>query len=187
MALLAKPFVFVRHGETFPNRLRIIAGRSDVPLTSRGEAQARAACELLTRFDWSFIAVSTMFRARKTARLAVPAGEFSYFDGLRERNWGELEGQPIREPMPYFDVPRGGESWETFSGRVLDVLNTVLARHERPLFVAHSGVFRVIRAATQGSPFGSRIGNVEPVLCLPPDDDHDAWRLTPLAAVTGRP
>ncbi|WP_106477354.1 histidine phosphatase family protein [Phytohalomonas tamaricis] len=183
MALTAKPFVFIRHGETFYNRARIIAGRFDVPLTPEGEAQARAAHDVLARFDWSYIAVSTMFRARKTARLAVPKGEFNYFDGLRERNWGALEGQPIREPMPYFEAPQGGESWEVFSGRVLDVLNTILACHERPLIIAHSGVFRVIRTVTQGSPFGSRVGNVEPIMCSPPDAYNDAWRLTPLASL----
>ncbi|OHV12186.1 histidine phosphatase family protein [Kushneria phosphatilytica] len=177
-----KPFVFLRHGETFHNRVRLIAGCLDVPLTPRGEAQARAARPLLERVAWSCVAVSPMFRARKTARLAVSTGTFCCHDDLRERHWGCWENQPIREPMPYFEHPATGESWEAFSGRVGQALVRVLNDFECPLIVAHSGVFRVIRALTQGSPLGPRVGNVEPILCRPPNAGHPHWRLEPLTA-----
>ncbi|MCX2523005.1 histidine phosphatase family protein [Larsenimonas rhizosphaerae] len=180
MSLLPRPFVFVRHGETFYNRARIIAGRFDVPLTPDGEQQAINARDWLDE-DWSYIAVSDMFRARKTAMLAVPNGRFHYFHGLRERNWGTLEGQAYRHPMPYVDTPEGGESWDGFRHRVLDVINTVLDQYERPLFVAHSGVFRVIRDAAIGTHEGPRVNNVSPVECVPPGRGQTRWELRPLA------
>ncbi|RKR02446.1 putative phosphoglycerate mutase [Kushneria sinocarnis] len=177
-----RPFVFLRHGETFHNRVRLIAGCLDVPLTPRGEEQARAARPLLDRVTWSCVAVSPMFRARKTARLAVSTGPLYCYADLRERHWGCWENQPIREPMPYFEHPRSGESWEAFRDRVGGALTCVLNEFECPLVVAHSGVFRVIRALTQGSPLGPRVGNVEPILCRPPDEESARWRLEPLTA-----
>lgn len=165
--LLPRPFVFVRHGETFYNRARLIAGRMDVVLTPLGERQALEACALLGGQRWSRVAVSTMFRARKTARLIVPNALLHFDHGLRERDWGALEGLAQRHPMPYFDTPAGGESWAIFRTRVLASLNATLDAFDCPLIVAHSGVFRVIREAVTGTPHGPRIGNVEPVVCLP--------------------
>lgn len=165
--LFPRPFVFVRHGETFYNRARLIAGRMDVVLTPLGERQALEAFALLGGQRWSRVVVSTMFRARKTARLIVPDAVLHFDHGLRERDWGALEGLAQRQPMPYFDTPAGGESWEGFRTRVLASLNATLDACACPLIVAHSGVFRVIREAVTGTPHGPRIGNVEPVVCLP--------------------
>lgn len=175
--LLPRPFVFLRHGETFYNRAGLIAGSPDVPLTVHGESQAREVSAMLGQRQWSHVAVSTMFRARKTARLALPESELHLYAGLRERSWGELEKTPIQDPMPYFDDLEEGESWAAFQGRVLAVLNELLTRFECPLVVAHSGVFRVICNVTQGHPYGARIGNVAPVLCQPPASGEGHWQL----------
>lgn len=168
--LLPRPFVFVRHGETFYNRACLVAGRLDVPLTPLGEQQALRARTLLAGQRWSRVAVSSMFRARKTARLIAPEATFYIDHDLRERDWGSLEGLAQRHPMPYFDTPLKGESWETFRTRVLASLNATTGAFDCPLIVAHSGVFRVIREAATGTPHGPRIGNVEPVICLPDAD-----------------
>ncbi|GHC17138.1 phosphoglycerate mutase [Kushneria pakistanensis] len=177
--LLPRPFVFLRHGETFYNRAYLIAGSPNVPLTPRGESQARDVGVMLRRQAWSHVAVSTMFRAQKTARLALPESELHFYAGLRERHWGALEKTPIQDPMPYFETPEGGESWADFQRRVVDSLNTLLSRFDCPLVVAHSGVFRVICNVTQGHPYGARIGNVAPILCQPPAKDQEVWQLTP--------
>ena len=177
--LLPRPFVFLRHGETFYNRACLIAGSPDVPLTPHGESQAREVGSMLGQTSWSHVAVSTMFRARKTAQLALPEDKLHFYAGLRERHWGELEKTPIQDPMPYFETLEKGESWASFQRRVLEVLNELLARFECPLVVAHSGVFRVICNVTQGHPYGARIGNVAPVLCQPPMSGDDNWQLTP--------
>ncbi|PXF29934.1 hypothetical protein WH50_17970 [Pokkaliibacter plantistimulans] len=177
-ALLARPFVFVRHGETAPNRQGIIAGSTDVPLNAEGEQQARSASVLVSQQHWSVVAVSPMLRARQTASLLLPDASHHLIDDLRERHWGQLEGQPLAALPPYEQTPPGGESWSAFQLRVLQSLNLLLTQYELPLIVAHSGIFRVIRQAISGTPYGERIGNVQPLLIQP--DSQGGWQLLSL-------
>lgn len=179
MPIICKPFVFIRHGETPLNRDKLIGGRTDVPLTEEGEWQAQEAGTLLTRYRWSGVAVSPLLRARQTAELALPDVSYEVFEGLRERDWGDLELRTWSELTPYEETPPGGESWEAFCTRVTDALNTILTQYERPLVVAHSGVFRVLRRYALGTPYGARIGNVEPMWILPGENAHE-WRILPL-------
>ncbi|MGR4069736.1 histidine phosphatase family protein [Halomonas sp. LR3S48] len=164
--LLARSFVFIRHGETQLNREHRICGRSDVPLTAQGEAQARQAAAWLDR-PWSRVVTSTLQRAWRTAELAVPGQEAMRLSGLDERDWGRLDQLPLTQQPPYEATPAGGESWASFQARVLAALNGVLASAEMPLVVAHSGVFRVIRAQLVGTPNGPRLANATPYLVRP--------------------
>ncbi|MGQ4878548.1 histidine phosphatase family protein [Billgrantia sp. LNSP4103-1] len=164
--LLAKPFVFMRHGETRLNREQRIGGRSDEPLTDLGEAQARRAATLLER-PWSRVVTSTLQRAWRTAELAVPGQQATRMSGLDERDWGQLDQLPLAQQPPYEATPPGGESWADFQARVLAALNGVLASEEMPLVVAHSGVFRVIRTHLIGTPNGPRLANATPYLVRP--------------------
>ncbi|GHE22956.1 histidine phosphatase family protein [Halomonas urumqiensis] len=164
--LLARPFVFIRHGETRLNREQRICGRSDVPLTALGEAQARQAAGWLDR-PWSRVVTSTLQRAWRTAELAVPGQQAVRLDGLDERDWGRLDQLPLARQPSYEATPPGGESWADFQARVLAALNGVLASEEMPLVVAHSGVFRVIRVQLTGSPNGPRLANATPFLIRP--------------------
>ena len=179
MTLLHKPFVFVRHGETPLNRDRLVGGRTEVPLTARGEQQAHDASALLLKRAWSIVAVSPQQRARRTAELALPGASLTQVADLRERDWGDLECRPLSEQTPYEETPPNGEAWLPFCMRVTDALNTLLAQYDTPLVVAHSGVFRVIRMLATGTPHGERVGNVAPLWILPgasPDD----WKMIPL-------
>ncbi|ANF57661.1 hypothetical protein A5892_09460 [Halotalea alkalilenta] len=180
LELIPKPFLFVRHGETFHNRARIVAGRLDVVLTDKGKQQAIAAREKLAGWHACVVASSPQFRARQTAMLAVPGCRPLLLEGLCERDWGPLELGPILLPMPYLDPPEGAEAWEHFVERVGRTINALLERYERPLIFAHSGVFRVIRHLAFGTHEGPRIGNVEPTQILPPDQHSGSWRFEPL-------
>lgn len=156
----------MRHGETPLNRDGLLGGSTDSPLTALGEQQARDAAPYLRR-DWSLVATSQLRRARRTAELAVPGCAAVPFTSLNERDWGHYEGASLERQPPYEATPPGGESWTAFQARVVEILNGLLERHERPLIVAHSGVFRVIRTQLFGSPYGERIGNAEPVSIEP--------------------
>jgi len=180
MSIICKPFVFVRHGETPLNRDQLIGGSTDVPLTETGRQQAKQAQPLLARFYWSGIGVSSLQRARQTAELAVPGAIYTTVDGLQERDWGNLEGRPWSEIPPYEDTPPGGESWALFVGRVTGAVNTLLSQFECPLIVAHSGVFRVLNYYAFGTPYGNRVGNVEPMWVLPGKVPEE-WRIMPLS------
>lgn len=162
MQLIRKPFVFMRHGETALNREQRICGSTDIPLSPLGEKQALAARALLAQ-DWSLVATSGLLRAQQTARLALPDTRLLIAPGLNERHWGELEGAPLSQLLPYGSTPAGGESWSEFSLRVLGALNALLEQYSLPLIVAHSGVYRVIRDAITGTPDGPRIENARPM------------------------
>lgn len=179
MSIICKPFVFVRHGETPLNRDQLIGGSTDVPLTDAGRRQAELAQPLLARFHWNGIGVSSLQRAQQTAELAVPGGSYTTLAGLRERDWGNLEGLPWSEIIPYEETPPDGESWAVFLARVTTAVNTLLSQFECPLIVAHSGVFRVLNYYAFGSPHGNRIGHVEP-MWISPGRIPEEWRIMPL-------
>jgi probable phosphoglycerate mutase len=164
--LLARPFVFMRHGETELNQERRIGGCTDSPLTALGVSQAREA-EVWLDYPWSHVATSTLQRAWHTAELAVPGQLACRYPGLNERDWGELERMPLRQQPPYLTTPPGGETWEAFQARVLAELNGLLMHHHRPLVIAHSGVFRVIRTQLLGQPDGPRLPNAMPLVLQP--------------------
>lgn len=143
--LLAGPFGFLRHGETEHNRLKLIAGSSNVPLNAAGLAQAREAAQRLAGSDIDAIWSSPLQRARDTARCVadVLGLDVVIIEELAERNWGELEGQPRGLRGPRSATPPGGESLEAFRARTLAGLTRV-ARSRLPLIVAHSGTFRIL-------------------------------------------
>ena len=139
----------VRHGETPASVGRTLAGWADVPLTERGEEQARALEPVLSgeRFDgvWS----SDLRRAVTTARLAW--GEPRQDARLREMSFGDLEGvryltmearwQEGLTRFEGFEAP-GGERFAALRARVhsfVDELPT--GRH---LLFTHGGVVRLL-------------------------------------------
>jgi probable phosphoglycerate mutase len=140
----------VRHGETTANAANVLSGWSDVPLTARGEEQARALRPALAgeRFDsvWS----SDLRRAIDTARLAsdVPARTDAR---LREMSFGEIEARPwseidagLREGILGFVAFRapGGESLAEFKARVLAFADGLPpGRH---LIFSHGGTIRAL-------------------------------------------
>ena len=153
-ALIRRPFVFLRHGQSTRNLERRIGGQHDVALTPQGEEEARRARALLGDIDWSLVAASPLQRAYRTAELALGRAPDRVVDGLMERHWGELEGQAIPEAIPYMSTPAGGESWEAFVERIADTLNALLEEADTPLIVGHSGLVRAVRWLTHGTPAG---------------------------------
>jgi broad specificity phosphatase PhoE len=159
-----KLLVLVRHGETEWNHDNRVQGSMDVPLSSRGRAQAEAlAQELLRRREaYDRIYTSDLKRAGETARiLATRLGgpEVAVDPLLREMDCGRWEGLSIddlreREPEgwrrwmddPAFRVP-GGESILDVRERArafLESRREELRGAERVLVVAHGLLNRMI-------------------------------------------
>jgi 2,3-bisphosphoglycerate-dependent phosphoglycerate mutase len=138
------PFCFLRHGETEHNRLRLVAGASDVPLNAAGLAQARAAAARLAGSAIDVIGCSPLQRARDTAACIADVLGITpvIIADLVERNWGTLEGRP-RELRVRGATPPGGESPGAFRERTCRGLQQ-LPSGRLPLIVAHSGTFRVL-------------------------------------------
>lgn len=179
--LFASSFLFLRHGRTALNAEDRVQGAMDIPLDPIGEAEAQAAAETLAGQDIAAIWCSPLQRAHTTAnivgrRLGLRAQPV---EGLEERNWGALEGQP-RAVLVREATPPGGEGPEAFAART----RAGLARIAPPfpaLVVAHSGTARVIAATLRPAEDVRRIGNGEVVLWW---RTAQGWRLESL---TGGP
>jgi len=139
----------IRHGETTRSEGARLAGWDDVPLTPRGEDQARALRPLLDGGVFASVWSSDLSRAVATARLAW--GEPQPERRLREICFGSLEGRRYDELPPEinrsilkfrdFAVP-DGESVSEMAARVNDFVDHLApGRH---LIFAHGGVIRVL-------------------------------------------
>jgi broad specificity phosphatase PhoE len=121
--------VFVRHGETTPNRQGLLLGRADPPLTERGQRQADELAEWVARLAPVAVFTSPLARARDTAApIGAAAGcDAEVDDRLIEIDYGDWEARPFAE-LPREVVarwhddadfaPPGGESLRVVGKRV---------------------------------------------------------------------
>ena len=107
----------VRHGETAWSLSGQHTGRTDIPLTAKGEADARKLNERLRSTVFKRVFVSPLQRARQTAALAGLATPGEIEPDLGEWDHGEYESlrsSEIRAIKPdwnlYKDGCPGGES-----------------------------------------------------------------------------
>jgi broad specificity phosphatase PhoE len=152
--------ILLRHGETEWSLAGRHTGRTDVPLTPRGEAAAAALAPLLARRDIVAAFTSPAQRASRTAELAGLADAKPDPD-LWEWDYGGYEGlttAQIQEQRPGWylwrdsvipgDAAHPGETVQQVGERTEGVLRRV-----RPLLadgdvalVAHGHVLRVLTA-----------------------------------------
>ena len=152
--------ILLRHGETAWSKSGQHTGRTDIPLTSNGEAAAKALAPLLAQRDIVAVFTSPAQRAVRTAALAGLTGAQQDPD-LWEWDYGGYEGlttAQIQEQHPGWnlwrdgvipgDVAHPGETEAEVGQRV----DRVLAR-AKPLLadgdvvlVAHGHVLRVLTA-----------------------------------------
>ena len=177
IALFERTFYFLRHGETEFNRLKLIAGSTDVELNNTGLAQASAAVALVRPLGISNIVSSGLRRARDTAAILAAALELPHtvVAGLAERNWGALEAQPqaLRGPGA---TPPGAETVDQFISRTRAALAEIDASGT-PLVVAHSGTFRVLCRLLAIDARGDAIANCHPVRFTAPQRAGAAWSM----------
>ncbi|MFE3193274.1 acid phosphatase [Nocardia sp. NPDC059240] len=126
--------ILLRHGETEWSAARRHTGRTDVPLTEIGEAQARAAGKLLYDLDLRnpLVLTSPRRRATHTAELAGLSHAI-IDDDLVEWDYGEYEGlttPEIQQMSPGWTIFTGetpeGETAEQVRKRADHVLATVI-------------------------------------------------------------
>jgi broad specificity phosphatase PhoE len=148
----------VRHGETEWAREGRHTGRTDVPLTDAGRAQARALARCLAGHDFARVISSPMSRAADTARLAGFAHPQTDPD-LREWDYGALEGRKtdeIRDEYPDWSIWDGpwpnGETVEHIAGRADRLVERFRAIDGDVLVFAHGHVLRVLAARWLGLP-----------------------------------
>ena len=79
--------LIVRHGESAANAVRVFLGHTNLGLSPRGEAQARATAELLRNEPISAIYSSDLIRAYNTA---LPNAELHSLEVIPQRTLREL-------------------------------------------------------------------------------------------------
>ncbi len=115
-ASLGPRLYFIRHGETAWSLSRQHTGRTDLPLTQTGEAQANALTPWLSAVNFDYVFSSPLQRARRTCALAGLGLAMVVEDDLAEWDYGDYEGKlssEIRERRPgwncFVDGCPGGE------------------------------------------------------------------------------
>ena len=156
--------VLIRHGESQWNLENRFTGWVDVPLTLKGEAEARAAGQKLKTFKFDCAFTSALIRAQNTLRIVleeigqtgIPIKEDK---ALNERMYGELQGlnkaetakkfgdEQVKIWRRSFDVPPpGGESLKDTAERVLPYyesqIRPELLAKKTVLIVAHGNSLR---------------------------------------------
>jgi probable phosphoglycerate mutase len=150
-----------RHGETAWTVSRQHTGKTDIPLTDRGERNARSLGDRLREVTFAKILISPMQRARKTAELAGLAREAEVDPDLLEWDYGEYEGlttAEIRRGRPGWDLFRdgcpGGETVHAVGERADRVIGRWRSIDGRTILFGHSHFFRVLAARWLGLPPG---------------------------------
>jgi broad specificity phosphatase PhoE len=126
----------IRHGETEWSLSGQHTGRTDLPLTIRGEDQARSLEPVLRGIQFEHVLTSPARRAQGTCALAGLGGSVEIEPDLAEWDYGEYEGRTsddIRKERPGWNVFRdgcpGGESVNTVSERADRLIMRSAALH----------------------------------------------------------
>jgi broad specificity phosphatase PhoE len=149
----------VRHGETEWSRARRHTGRTDLPLSPAGEAEAKALGRHLDGLAVDRVLSSPLTRAVSTARLAGFGDRVELTDALLEFDYGEYEGRTtaeIRATRPGWDLFRdgcpGGETVEDAAGRARALLAELAEPDGRVLLFSHGHLLRILTACFLGLP-----------------------------------
>lgn len=140
-----------RHGETEWSRAGRHTGRTDVPLTARGEQQASALGARLRGVDFALVLASPLERARRTAELAGFGDVLEVDPDLMEVDYGSYEGLTSAEiwrARPGWDLWRdgcpGGETIREAAARAERVLARVRVADGPVLLVGHGHLTRTL-------------------------------------------
>ncbi|MFN8112053.1 MAG: histidine phosphatase family protein [Solirubrobacterales bacterium] len=155
-----RPVVWLaRHGETEWSRTLRHTGRTDLPLTVEGEAEARALREPLAAVEFDRVLCSPLGRARETCALAGLGERAELRDDLLEWDYGDYEGRTsadIHTERPdwllWRDGCPGGESPFDVGARADRIVAELLAMEEgipggtTVAIFAHGHILRVLTA-----------------------------------------
>lgn len=164
MSTLPSLVLLVRHGATEWSQSGQYTGRTDLALTAKGEAEARAVEPLLVELlegAEPLVYASPLRRARETAQLAFPRATAVIDDDLAEYDYGDYEGHTTTEILarnPHFDLfgvgCPGGETPDAVAARCDRFSKRVHAEAPGRAVIAftHGHLSRVLTARLLGLP-----------------------------------
>jgi broad specificity phosphatase PhoE len=152
------PVVYLaRHGETEWALTGRHTGLTDLPLTARGERNARSLEERLRGLSFARVFTSPLQRVRQTCDLAGFGDRAEIDRDLVEWNYGEYEGRKtvdIHEERPgwqlFHDGCPGGESPHDVGSRADRVVERVRAVDDDVLVFSSGHFLRVLAARWLG-------------------------------------
>lgn len=150
----------IRHGQTEWSRDGKHTGRTDIPLTGKGEREACALAPWLADLNPALVLSSPLERARRTAELAGLTVD-AIDDDLAEWDYGDYEGRTsdeISQTNPGWTIFTGGAPNGEQAADVRVRADRVLTRAAAALprgpvvLVAHGHISRVLGARWIGLP-----------------------------------
>jgi broad specificity phosphatase PhoE len=164
-------FTFVRHGESEANKLKVIQGHSDSPLSDKGREHASAAGRALADAAPNLIYTSPLSRSHETARIIsreTAGPDPIVLEELKELDTGTYSGRTLADsrnddPEAFarfrlysWDAVDGAESRESLHNRAVEVWRRLIedaasgARHL--VCVTHGGMLQWLIKSTIASP-----------------------------------
>ena len=146
------PVVYLaRHGETAWSRTGQHTGLTDLPLTERGECNARKLGERLKGLAFASVFTSPLQRATRTGELAGFSANFTIDPDLVEWNYGQYEGLrtvDIQTQRPDWQLFRdgcpGGETVNDICERADRVVERIRAVEGNVLVFSSGHILRVL-------------------------------------------
>jgi broad specificity phosphatase PhoE len=151
----------IRHGQTVWNADQRAQGHSDIPLDATGLAQAQCLGPRFEGRKIDLVLSSDLQRAKQTAEPIVAAtkAKWEQLPELRERGFGEWEGQPFldialrwpgleaEEGIDRLHIrPPGGESFTDVWDRLESVAGRLLEESRNTVVVSHGGACALLLA-----------------------------------------
>lgn len=143
----------IRHGETAWTISGQHTGRTDIPLTERGEHDAIALGAQLRDLNFAKVLASPLQRARQTGDLAGFGGRMEFDPDLMEWDYGAYEGRrtlDIKAERPswnLFDVGcPSGETLADVAARADRVIARMRELDGDVLLFAHRDILRILIA-----------------------------------------
>jgi probable phosphoglycerate mutase len=148
------PIIYLaRHGETAWSLSGQHTGLTDIPLTERGERNARRLGERLKGMTFAHVFTSPLQRARRTCELAGFGALAKVDPNLVEWDYGAYEGKTsaeIRKERPDWQLFRdgcpGGETLERIGTRADGVIARLRALDKDVLLFSSGHFLRVLAA-----------------------------------------
>jgi probable phosphoglycerate mutase len=176
--------VLVRHGETEWSRSGRHTGRTDIPLTARGCAEAESAGIRLGGRRFVRVLTSPLSRAAETCRLAGFADGAELCDDLLEWDYGAYEGRTtheIRVERPGWTIWHDGAPGGERAVQVGERADRVIAMTEDAVgdvaVFAHGHFLRVLAARWLGlDPTEGRLIALDPATISVLGHEHE-WNV----------
>lgn len=152
----------VRHGQTEWSLSGQHTGRTDIPLTAHGVAEAAPLRARLAGIKFAHVLTSPRLRARQTCELAGLAGSMRVEEELREWEYGDYEGltsAQIQARNPgwnaYADGFPGGESPAAVLERAQRLVQRLRSLEGDIAVFSHGHFLRILAVAWIGFPISA--------------------------------